>query len=53
MESKQLGRKRANFVVFGIYFDVNFDDFAQKEQIPSQDAHLGRLGFPKMYKSLL
>ena len=46
--------QRANFVVFCAYFgNVNFDDFGQKKQNASQDAHLGRLGFPKMYKSLL
>ena len=39
---------------FCAYFgDVNFDDFGQKEQNACQDAHLGRLGFPNMYKSLL
>ena len=44
----------ANFVVLGAYFgDVSFYDFGQKEQNASCDAHLGWLGFPKMYKSLL
>ena len=42
-----VGEQRANFVVFCACFgDVNFDDFGQKEQNASQDAHLGRLGFP-------
>ena len=45
------GLHRANFVVLDAYFgDVNFDDFTKKEQNASRDAHLGRLGFPKMYK---
>ena len=42
-----VGEQRANSVVFCACFgDVNFDDFGQKEQNASQDAHLGRLGFP-------
>ena len=45
---------RSKFRVLGAYFgDVNFDGFGQKKQNSSWDAHLGLLGFPKMYKSLL
>ena len=55
LEPRLSGPHRASFVVLGAYFgDVNFDDFSQKEQNASWDAHLGRLmSFTKMYKSLL
>ena len=54
LEPRLSGPHRANFVVLGIKFGyVSFDDFERKERNASRDAHLGRLGFPKMYKSLL
>ena len=54
LETRPSGPHRVNFVVLGANFGyVNFDDFSRKEQNASRDAHLGRLGFPKMDKSLL